>query len=474
MTILNSDNKNEIYEYLKSIYIKADAPSVQVSENNQKLIERYFSLLTTSLILNDRDGDSRFYAYFLSSVKRTIIHDQYFAPAAVYYDDNRMTFVLLLNPYKLFLFEQDEIVAVLMHELLHVANSHIYRHKVLSTRYNKLDMQKVNIAMDCAINQFIKNLPNGTITLKSVREMTGIKNIRSKANFEYYLELLLKSKKVNKNNKSNGQSSKNSEDPNELNDNDVDSDGNLTESGKEKRLSQSRNHAHDKWDEIESSKTVEKEMSEKLKDILQDIKNRNRGNLPNNMEGILQSLLGKQEIAWQKIFKNMIGGLKVPFKRTPMRRSRRQPDRPDVLGRISDRECKVAVALDMSGSMTNEELAWSLNEVIGLLKGKKSTVTIIHFDSEVGTVYDVRKKNDIKFKRDKQGGTEFSPVIKYVNKNLPKTDVLVVFTDGYGEYELEEKPNCQMLWIITRGNELSVRKPYGKIRYNNYKEEKDE
>ncbi|ALN97763.1 metallopeptidase [Bacillus phage vB_BpuM-BpSp] len=501
-----------LYEEIKKVYNRKELVPVEDSIKNTKEINKYFSLLITSLILENENGENKFFAFFMSNLRKEIVHDPKFAPAAVNYDDRARTFNLFLNPYKMFLFSEKEIIAVLIHELLHIANNHIYRYRILNSSVSSKDMHRVNIAMDCAINQYIPNLPDGLITLDYVKKVTEMPDLEAKREFEYYYEILkekgkeqdkmeqemmdqLKEKlkeqmegndqdssgegESSENQSGSGQQGDGSEgensengkgsgggNPNEITDDDVDSNGQLNQSGKNKRLSNSHD-PHSLWNGNSSEKMTEKEMNDIIQKILEDSRDKNKGNTPSNISEIIARLKIQPEIPWQKILKNKIGSLKVPYRRTNTRKNRRQPHRADILGRMPDRECNITVAIDMSGSMSDKEVMWAFGEIFSIISGRKSKITVVHFDTEVGSVYPIKDKRDVVFKRDKSGGTYFSPAIKYINDKIKNNDITIVFTDGYGEAELVEKPKSHVIWVLTEGNQgggLSLNKPYGEVR----------
>ena len=91
--------------------------------------------------------------------------------------------------------------------------------------------------------------------------------------------------------------------------------------------------------------------------------------------------------------------------------------------------------------------------------------SIIECDNEVRAVYKLKNKNDIRKRSKDNGSTKFSPVFKYISDNNLRNVILIYFTDGVGEEELEVKPiNKKTLWIISGDKELSLKNPYGDIK----------
>ena len=62
-----------------------------------------------------------------------------------------------------------------------------------------------------------------------------------------------------------------------------------------------------------------------------------------------------------------------------------------------------------------------------------------------------------KFKFSGGGGTSFTPVFEYLKKEQDETDLLIYFTDGYGDKP--EKPSFPVMWVITPDGKNSI--PWG-------------
>ncbi len=159
-----------------------------------------------------------------------------------------------------------------------------------------------------------------------------------------------------------------------------------------------------------------------------------------------------------------MGTLEKGRKKTIMRRNRRQPNRLDLRGEISNHIAKIVVAIDISGSISDEEFNVAINEVINIVKNYKYEIKIIECDTKIRRIYKAKNSKDIKARLNTRGGTRFSPVFKYVNNT--DTNVLIYFTDGKGEVELEVKPGkYKTLWIISgKANEVSLRNKFGVIK----------
>ena len=107
----------------------------------------------------------------------------------------------------------------------------------------------------------------------------------------------------------------------------------------------------------------------------------------------------------------------------------------------------IAVAVDTSGSVSDEEFHRFVSEVASIFRMAKPTeIRLIQFDTQIHTinkVKDFRELLTIKFKG--RGGTDIQEVVEWTNTNKPQ--LLLVFTDGDFLFpKVSTKQN--VLWLI--------------------------
>jgi len=168
-------------------------------------------------------------------------------------------------------------------------------------------------------------------------------------------------------------------------------------------------------------------------------------------------------ISWQSILKKYVGTISAQKRRTRMRLNRRQPERFDLLGTMSEKILKIIVAIDTSGSMDDAQIAAVFTEIFAILAKRKYEITVIECDAKVQRVYTVTKPGEIGQSVKGRGGTAFTPVIEYVNNDRRFRDALLIyFTDGYGESEIPRPKTYRNLWVVLdNAAHLSLREPYG-------------
>ena len=130
-----------------------------------------------------------FYANFLLGCK--VVYDaKGVERAAVAFRGGQICF--LFNTQWYTSITREERVAVLVHEVLHAVFDHIG-----NRAYGFTNQKARNYAMDCAINQFIRNLPKGCVTLDSMSELVK-KKLSPFETYEYYYHQLKQAVEGNK------------------------------------------------------------------------------------------------------------------------------------------------------------------------------------------------------------------------------------------------------------------------------------
>lgn len=219
-------------------------------------------------------------------------------------------------------------------------------------------------------------------------------------------------------------------------------------------------------------KDLEVELNkDSLKDLTKKIAiNAFKGKGPKDIQGIINSYTEKSEISWQDILKKLIPSLRAGQKKTITRRNRRQPERLELRGTLPRNLPEILVAIDISASMSDEEVYKIMIEILGITKTRSNKITVIECDNEVRRVYEIKSKSDIKKRLTNTGSTLFTPVFEYIKTNNLRNHVLIYFTDGVGEEELKVTPiNANTIWVLTGDEELSLGKSYGEVKRINGK-----
>ncbi|MGG7058777.1 VWA-like domain-containing protein [Clostridium tertium] len=414
--------------------------ALEIKENGKvySSFEREFFSLVENIIIDMLEGEDSFFGQFLVRIERSIRFNITWPLATV---PKMQGFKMYFNPVLFLYYDKREMQALFKHEIYHIMYGHHERERVLKNKYTTM---AVNLALDISINQFIKNLPMDSYKLERVNLEYG-SNLQEDKPIEVYAEQIEKAIKSKLT-----QSIKNEKN---------DSIGDMIDLSK----------AHDVWEESDLNKDSIRDITKKTA-----ISSYN-GKAPKDIVGIINAYSEKAEISWQDALKKVIPSLRAGERKTIMRRNRRQPDRLDLRGTLPNNVPEIIVALDISASMSEKEFNKILIEVLEITRTRTNKITVIECDNEIRRIYEIKSKNDIKRRSAKNGATKFSPVFRYIKENKLRNSVLIYFTDGVGEKELEVRPfKPNTIWVLTGEDELSLENPYGEIKRITTKAEKGE
>lgn len=419
------DFEEKKQQLLKEAYLLEE--NVKFNEN----YKRKFFELVEEIILYLLQTQDVFFGQFMLRVRRDI-NVNITVPIATL--PKREGFSMYFNPFLFLECNKREMAALFKHEIYHIMNSHFEREKKLKNRFSK---EAINIALDISINQYIKDLPGFSKRLDAINMEHNI-SLEENRSIEEYAEKIYKAIKSRiKKDKDN----KNFKDEIDI------------------------SKAHDLWEKIEISEDDIKNLTQKTAISAYS------KNTPEGLENIILSYNESAEIPWQTVLKNILPTVKSGYKKTITRRDRRQPERLDLRGRLPKSQIDLIVAIDISASMTDNDIHKILVEILSITSTTKNNITIIECDDEIRNIYELRDVRDIQKRSKNSGSTKFTPVFKYIVDNNLRDSVLIYFTDGVGEKELGVKPiNKKIIWVISGNEELSLKNSYGEIKRINTEE----
>ena len=163
-------------------------------------------------------------------------------------------------------------------------------------------------------------------------------------------------------------------------------------------------------------------------------------------EAIKKDILSRVNgtLDWRKVLRYFIKTSQKAQKSSSVKRiNRRYPYLHP--GRRTDRQARVAISIDQSGSVDDGMLAAFFAELNKL--SEIATFTVVPFDTEVseGDVFVWRKGQRVDPKRVRTGGTCFDAPTKYVNDR--DFDGHIILTDMYAPKPKSSK--CQRMWMTT-------------------------
>ena len=406
---------------------KGEKFDISTDENFKK---DFFSLVD-KVNLSLMEDKENFYGYFLFQMGREIRFDITSATSINFKDAK---YVMYFNPIIFLELNMEQMQSTIKHEILHVLSQHLIRLKDFKDKYSTLAL---NLAMDVVVNQCLDCLCPYSITLEYINNKYNL-NLEKFKTFEYYLEKI----------------------QTELDLQEENDEGEIVDNNENVAVDFDAEKTHDIWEEcIEIDEKTLRGFTEKFAD------NAKKGSVPTYIENMIKSLKNsKGELPWNLYLKKLMGTIEANKKKTITRRNRRQPNRLDLRGELRGHKAEIAVAIDISGSISDEEFKQAIKEVLTIVKSHNQEITIIECDKEIKRTYKVKSPKDIKERIASGGGTKFLPVFEYANNK--KINLLIYFTDGKGEEKLEIKPRgYKTLWVISgRGEKLSLQEHFGVVK----------
>jgi predicted metal-dependent peptidase len=218
--------------------------------------------------------------------------------------------------------------------------------------------------------------------------------------------------------------------------------------------------------DLEESDATAQDAQQEVQDILvrasmQSKMNDAPGTIPGDIELFIKNMLHPKLPAKQILAKYLQNINKSDYSmRRPNKRYFPSYHLPTLhsTGQLID----IAIAVDISGSVSDNDFAQFISETHNIVKVlKPKSIQVLHFNTQVVAVNKVKNIRDLlNIKFSGRGGTAIEPVMQWVKENTPK--VILIFTDGEFRFHQPNKPrNTEVVWLIHDNNNFSA--PFGKV-----------
>jgi predicted metal-dependent peptidase len=327
---------------------------------------------------------------------------------------------------------------LIQHEAMHIAYNH------LTQWFSFPDRKIANIAMDLVINQTISDdyLPEGGMKLELFPEL----NLEPDQGTHYYYEKLTQAKEQKEQTGSSGSAA-------------LDSLLDQMESGEGNGNIELPDHST--WEEFnglsESESRIMKAQLDRVLEQAAEMTVKKRGTVPGDIRDYLLTLqqVEPPKFDWKGYLRLFIGtSAKVYIKKS---RRKENIKFPDSAGIKIKRKQNILLAIDTSGSVSEDELLEFMSEIYHIWKTGVE-VTIIQCDTRIRSIDEYKGTFEMKFHG--RGGTEFDPVLEYFNENRNKFNSLIYFTDG--ECYTSIQPRNPVLWVLSERSTINNDLP-GKV-----------
>jgi predicted metal-dependent peptidase len=395
-----------------------------------------------------------FYGYFLVGLNKEFNKA---IPTACVAKDG-INIKLVVNPE---FYDKQDIntkVGILKHELLHVAFEHLGMFDMFK------DKQLLNIAADLEINQYIEEHWKGEtwdgLEIKN-GEFKGVK-LPPKAGTRMYYNLLQKEldeydKQQQEQGQGQGQSGQgqggDKQDQDSSDDegnNNGSGSGGSDESFPEWFRGQGHADEHSLWEEFENmseaeKKLIKKQIDHQMKEVAEQVQ-KQRGTIPGELSSYIDKLFEKTEsvIDWKSYLRRFgARASKIETKKTRKKPNIRFGSGPAI--KINPKR-KTLVAIDTSGSVSDQDLAEFFNEIEHIFKSG-TEVTVMECDSYVHRTYEFKGLKEEALRVQGRGGTSMDPVMEEIFKTPGKYQNLIYLTDLYVPPPVRT-PLIPMLFVV--------------------------
>ena len=167
------------------------------------------------------------------------------------------------------------------------------------------------------------------------------------------------------------------------------------------------------------------------------------GTLAGNFAELLKAST-RARIDWR----NVLSGFRASILSTKRKLTRMRPNRRtgfDNMGSIRRFDTRLLVAVDVSGSISSQDLSYFFGVINSAFRYGFTEVDVVQFDVGVRVVHKLKKvMRDVAILG--RGGTSFQEPIEYAHEN--RYDGLVILTDGYApEPILPDNMRCKIAWV---------------------------
>lgn len=208
------------------------------------------------------------------------------------------------------------------------------------------------------------------------------------------------------------------------------------------------------------SEEEQQAVSEKIDDILvkaklqAEMSGQSAGSIPGELAFYIESLL-TPKLPWHSLLRQFMTKV-IRQGYTWRRPNRRFWPKHYLPSRLSKNTCHIAVAIDTSCSVSDEEFHRFASETHSILTSlRPAGMTLIQFDTEIKSVTEIDSPDSLRKQEFKgRGGTRIKPVMEWAAQNKPT--VLLIFTDGYFSQDFSN-PKVPLLWLINDNDGFDTR-----------------
>jgi predicted metal-dependent peptidase len=212
---------------------------------------------------------------------------------------------------------------------------------------------------------------------------------------------------------------------------------------------------------------LSKEEAQKIRDeikeaMIQSAAAAGAGKVPAGIQRLIKDLT-EPKMNWRQLVRQEIQSI-VRSDYSFSRPSRKGWQTGAILpGMVPETTIDVAIAIDMSGSIGNEDATTFLSEVKGIMDQYEDfKITLFCFDTEVYNCQTITQDNSndlLEYEPVGGGGTDFEACYNFMKEQGIQPKKFIMFTDGYPFGSWGDPDYCDALFIV-KGN-TSAEAPFG-------------
>lgn len=211
--------------------------------------------------------------------------------------------------------------------------------------------------------------------------------------------------------------------------------------------------SHQDHDYFQESTRDQKMMDEILANAAKRAKSLSAGNTPREIEKFLLDHEASKQVPWHLVLRQFMQSLiDVKTKNTWKKVNRRFRGKLPGIKKLP--RLDLLIGIDMSGSMSDEDIKKCFNEVDAIHSTGMVNIEVAYFDTTIHHKEDYKK--GFEAKRVCSGGTSFIPIHELAIEERYKG--VIYLTDGYAEFPNRDEVTYKTLWVL---NNDSVKPTYG-------------
>jgi predicted metal-dependent peptidase len=213
------------------------------------------------------------------------------------------------------------------------------------------------------------------------------------------------------------------------------------------------------------SKEEMKKIKDEIKEgMMQAAQSAGAGNTPGEVQRMIKELT-EPKMNWREILQQQIQST-VRNDFTFSRPSRKGWHTGAILpGQDFDETIDIAVAIDMSGSISNEQGADFLGEIKGIMDQYQDyNIKVWCFDTKVYNEQDFTSHNGedlTEYEIMGGGGTDFMCNWTYMKEHDIVPKKFVMFTDGYAWDSWGDADYCDTVFVVHSHHDKNIQAPFG-------------